>query len=76
MEIKKFTELEIMKNIISKAREEGKTLEGVYFSNKEGDNYSFCLDKLSIIANLTSDDINHITYFKCTKSGKMQTHSF
>lgn len=76
MEIKKFTELEIMKNIIRMAREEGKTLEGVYFSNKKGDNYSFSLDKLSIIANLTSDDISHITYFKCTKSGKMETHSF
>ena len=75
MEIKKFTELEIMKNIIRKAREEGKTLEGVYFCNKE-DDYSFCLDKLSIIANLANDDVKHVTYFKCTKSGKMKTHSF
>lgn len=76
MELKRFTEIEIMKNIISKAKEEGKALEGVYFSNKEGDNYSFCLDKLSIIANLMSDDINHITYFKCTKTGKFTTHNF
>lgn len=74
--MEKISEYKIIKNIIEKARKEGKTLEGVYFSNKEGDNYSFCIDKLSIIANIANKEVYHITYFKCTKSGKMKTYNF
>ena len=73
--MEKISEYKIIKNIIAKAREEGKTLEGVYFSNK-ADDYAFCIDKLSIIANITSKEVYHITYFKVTKSGKMKTYNF
>lgn len=73
----KISNFQILKNIISKAREEGKTLEGVFYSNLDGDDYSFCIDKLSIIANIyNKDDIKNVTYFKCTKNGKIKTYSF
>ena len=73
----KLKEVDLLKNIVAMAKREKKTIEGVYFSNIAGDDFSFCIDTLSIIASvLDSESIKNITYFKCTKSGKLNTYRF